>query len=186
MSGIGVGAFIDGERPKSKKALREALRDAPATVRFDATAAIGPDVGASFTGDKLPEGRRLDVTGPDPYRARDWWANVELVPGKGVRFDQKPLPAPKPSDGKPDAAGLKLSKLTHDNVAALRETLTAEELATVTLGKTYAVFGTDAAAARRMVEQAKQRATATGGARNHPAASLSAVLRKLDAVAAGN
>jgi hypothetical protein len=106
MSGIGVGAFIDGVRPASKKALREALRDAPATVRFDATAAVGPDVGTWFTGDALPEGRRLDVCGPDPYRARDWWANVELT-DRGVRFDRRPIPAAKPAvstGGKPGDA----------------------------------------------------------------------------------
>jgi hypothetical protein len=74
MSYINVGAFIDGYRPKSKKALREALRDAPETVRFDGTSSMGDQ----FDGfaDSIPEGISLTVAGPDPYTKRSWFATV--------------------------------------------------------------------------------------------------------------
>lgn len=81
MENINVGAFINNERPPSKAALKRALANDPAAVRFDATTAIGPRVGAEFTGDALPEGVRLVLVGPDPYQARNWYGNVELKNG---------------------------------------------------------------------------------------------------------
>lgn len=83
MAFINVGAYINGARPKSKKALKDALKDAPATVTFDRTSVIGPgSVGGPIKGDALPEGDILSVTGPDPYTSRKWYASVKLN-GKG-------------------------------------------------------------------------------------------------------
>lgn len=76
MDNIGVGALVNGERPPTKKALREALANAPTTVELDSTAAVGGHVGKTFRGDAIPEGVRLNVVGPDPYTARNWYANV--------------------------------------------------------------------------------------------------------------
>lgn len=76
MDNIGVGAQLSTGRPATKKALRDALTSAPETVRFDATAAVGAQVGQTFTGDAIPDGVRLNVVGPDPYTARNWYANV--------------------------------------------------------------------------------------------------------------
>lgn len=73
---INVGARIDGARPRSKKALREALRDAPETVTFDSTSPLGQQFDG--TGTQIPASVTLTVTGPDPYAARDWWASVTL------------------------------------------------------------------------------------------------------------
>lgn len=85
MAFINVGAHIDGKRPKSKKALKEALRDAPETVRFDCTAAVGPDAGRSdIMGDSIPDGATLTVAGPDPYTSRKWFASVKLSTKGGV------------------------------------------------------------------------------------------------------
>jgi hypothetical protein len=182
MSGINVGALIDGRDPKSKRELRDTLRDRPGSVEFYATAAVGEDVGRRFGGNELPEGRRLDVTGPNPYTARDWWANVELDPAKGLRFDSKKIPDAKPAeDSKPGE--VKLSGLTAMQVRALRETLTAEDLGRVTLTATSATFAVDAASALAMVEGAKARAAAQYGGTGHPVQSLHSPLRKLRALA---
>ena len=75
MAYANCGAFINGRRPASKKALKEALRDAPATVEFDGTSGMGPQCPA--TPDAIPAGLKLQVTGPDPYTKRVWYATVE-------------------------------------------------------------------------------------------------------------
>ena len=76
MTNINTGAYVNGERPKSKKALREALQDAPHTVQFDGTSPLSPDGGRNYRADEVPEGFVLTVCGPDPYTRRNWWANV--------------------------------------------------------------------------------------------------------------
>lgn len=78
MSYINVGVFINGERPPSKKALREAVKDAPETVTFDQTA-LGPfrtTQGTYLTPAQIQDGETLTVAGPDPYRNRKWYASV--------------------------------------------------------------------------------------------------------------
>lgn len=76
MDNIGVGAWVNGERPRTKKALRDALTKAPATVLLESTAAVGAHIGKTFQGGEVPDGVRLNVAGPDPYSARNWFANV--------------------------------------------------------------------------------------------------------------
>lgn len=86
MAYINVGAYIDGKRPKSKTALKTALKDAPETVRFDCTAAVGPDAGRSdIMGNDLPAGDTLTVCGPDPYTKRSWYASVSLNSKGGIK-----------------------------------------------------------------------------------------------------
>lgn len=84
MSYINVGVFINGERPPSKKALREALKDAPETVVFDQTALIRNEFsGVYITLDLVPTDTTLTVVGPDPYRNRRWYASVTRDPDTG-------------------------------------------------------------------------------------------------------
>lgn len=85
MAYINVGATVDGERPKTKTALRRALRERPDAVLFDETSELGASANGSgyIRGDELPTGHRLQVCGPDPYEARKWHATVELVDGVG-------------------------------------------------------------------------------------------------------
>lgn len=77
MSYINVGAYVNGIRPKTKKALREALKADPTAVEFDSTTAIGPHVGGRFSVEHtVATGDVLQVCGPDPYRARNWYASI--------------------------------------------------------------------------------------------------------------
>jgi hypothetical protein len=73
---VNVGAFIDGRRAPSKKALKIALADAPERVHFDTTSALGPS--AEYTGLTVPEGVSLQVVGPDPYADRRFYATVKI------------------------------------------------------------------------------------------------------------
>lgn len=72
---IGVGAFIDGERALTKKALREALAANPVSVEFDATSAFhtGP---SRYRAAELTSAVTLSVCGPDPRVDRRWFATV--------------------------------------------------------------------------------------------------------------
>lgn len=74
MAYINVGAKINGERPKTKKALREAMKAHPETVLFDRTAAF--DGQGTIRGDELPRDT-LQVVGPDPYAKRTWYASIK-------------------------------------------------------------------------------------------------------------
>jgi hypothetical protein len=74
MAYVNTGSFIQGSRPRSKKALREAVANDPQSVFFDGTSFLGPQ----FDGrpSDIPEGVTLTVTGPDPYTLRRWYASV--------------------------------------------------------------------------------------------------------------
>lgn len=82
MTFINVGAYVGGSRPKSKKALKEALAAGPKViaVEFERTSELGPALPRNVY--ELPPGTKLQVTGPDPYTSRKWYATVELVNGK--------------------------------------------------------------------------------------------------------
>jgi len=76
---VNVGALVDGVRPKTKKALKEAVLSNLDKVRFDPTGAFDPK--DPIDPDELTQGVTLVVTGPDPYTARKWYANVVRVNG---------------------------------------------------------------------------------------------------------
>jgi hypothetical protein len=93
MTYINVGAFVNGDRPRTKKALREALRDNPDTVLFDQTSMFAPgqpgDMGRYLpvTGDsRIPPGVTLSVVGPDPHRERRWYASVTVAADGRIRI----------------------------------------------------------------------------------------------------
>jgi hypothetical protein len=75
MAYINVGAYVGMQRPKTKKALREAMRDDPHNVIFEQTSLFTNEFPRSFTGNDLPAAT-LVVAGPDPERKRSWFANV--------------------------------------------------------------------------------------------------------------
>lgn len=79
---VNVGAKDrDGRRFRTKRALREALDFAPSEVLFDCTEHHTSAL-PMYCADSIPTGVRLVVVGPDPYRKRDWYANVVQHGGK--------------------------------------------------------------------------------------------------------
>ena len=65
-------AFVDGRKPPTKKALREAVAAQPHVVTFMDTSAFA-NRGTIGIDDLTP----ADViVGPDVYTARNWYANV--------------------------------------------------------------------------------------------------------------
>jgi len=73
---VNVGAYVSSKRPASKKALKEAVKNAPDTVVFDATSMY--DTRSSYSPTDIPNGTTLSVTGPDPFTNRKWYASVKL------------------------------------------------------------------------------------------------------------
>lgn len=79
MSYINTGATVNGRRPASKAQLKRAVAADPGTVRFDTTGTAGPRAGDTITCDAADIGAHsLSVTGPDPYRNRQWYATVRV------------------------------------------------------------------------------------------------------------
>lgn len=70
------GIFVDGNRPKSKKAIKEAVADDPNRVTIERTA-LGRE---GYV--KLPDASDDDIgplnpfVGPDPYRSRKWYGQI--------------------------------------------------------------------------------------------------------------
>lgn len=77
---INVGAFINGERAVSKKAVREALESDPDSVEFDCTELLTAFRGAVFSPEEIQPDWRLTVVGPDPYTRRNFYGTVSRSP----------------------------------------------------------------------------------------------------------
>jgi hypothetical protein len=80
MSYINVGAvyLATGARVPTKKELKRILADAPDSVGFDSTEFLTATTGQTFSSANLPPaGAKLQITGPDPYESRRWYATVE-------------------------------------------------------------------------------------------------------------
>jgi len=75
------GAFINGSRPKTKKALREAVEaianggDDYAVV-MEATSLFGNEYDGSLA--NAPRSTKFAVVGPDPHTSRKWYATVSF------------------------------------------------------------------------------------------------------------
>ena len=66
------GVFVNGSRPKSKKAVREAVQ-AGEYVTLEATSVFGNEYGGSVT--NAPDGVYYFV-GPDPHTSRKFYGQV--------------------------------------------------------------------------------------------------------------
>lgn len=66
----------------TKKALKQAVADNPASVQLYGTSPLGPQF--SGTAAECPQEHKLTVVGPDPYSKRDWYATIEWKNGKVV------------------------------------------------------------------------------------------------------
>jgi hypothetical protein len=79
------GIFINGRRPASKKAVREAIAADQNAVRIEATSMFGNEregsiadlIAAGFVG-------RIDFVGPCPFTSRKFYGNLHFSPGKVV------------------------------------------------------------------------------------------------------
>ena len=67
------GVFVDGKRPKSKKAVREATADNPRRVHLEATSIFGNEYDGSLADAPLGE---YFIVGPDPARARNFFGHI--------------------------------------------------------------------------------------------------------------
>jgi hypothetical protein len=90
---VNVGCYINNVRPKSKKAIKEALKEIAEgtrgtdSVKFDVTQAFGPDAGKVLYAyvvengaypDGLSKGVSYQVCGPDPYTNRKFYGTVKV------------------------------------------------------------------------------------------------------------
>ena len=71
------GADFPG--PKTKTALKKAIKDEPGTVGLYNTSMFGGYTGPAS---ELPEGSSFNVVGPDPERSRIWYATVKMNKGR--------------------------------------------------------------------------------------------------------
>ena len=72
------GIWVNGLRPKSKKAIKDALA-AGDEVSLEATSMFGNEYDGPVQ--QAPDGTYYFV-GPDPYRARNFYGNVIVKAGK--------------------------------------------------------------------------------------------------------
>lgn len=73
------GIWINGERPKSKKAVKEAIAEDPSRVRLEATSLMGNEYDGPVSG--APAGTH-DFVGPDPYTKRNFYGNIIVTESK--------------------------------------------------------------------------------------------------------
>jgi hypothetical protein len=76
------GIFVMGVRPKSKKAVKEAIAHNPTNVRIEATSVFGNEYDGTVA--DLPEGSKVYFVGPDPYTKRNFYGSIERSGGKVV------------------------------------------------------------------------------------------------------
>jgi hypothetical protein len=80
---INCGVKINGQDPKSKKAIKEAMATAPETVEFYATSKFQ---GFWARGDNLVlDGAKLGIVGPCPFTKRNFYGTVEMGT-KGIKI----------------------------------------------------------------------------------------------------
>jgi hypothetical protein len=75
------GLFIDGERPKSKKAVKEAIAAGVATVRVEATSWFGNEYDGNLA--YAPDGA-IAFVGPDPFTKRNFYGTIVVSNGKAT------------------------------------------------------------------------------------------------------
>lgn len=73
------GIYVNYERPKSKKAVKEAVAADPASVRIEATSVFGNEYDGPVS--TAPDGRYAFV-GPDPYSKRNFYGTITVTDGK--------------------------------------------------------------------------------------------------------
>lgn len=68
------GIFVRYERPKSKKAVKEAVAADPHNVVIEATSLFGNEYGGPVS--EMPDHTRITFVGPDPYTSRKFYGTI--------------------------------------------------------------------------------------------------------------
>ena len=68
------GVFIKNDRPKSKKAIKEAIAANAASVSLEATSIWGNEWDGPVT--EMPEDKPVYFVGPDPHRKRNFYGSI--------------------------------------------------------------------------------------------------------------
>jgi hypothetical protein len=68
------GLFINMRRPKSKKEVKEAVKENPLAVEVECTSMFG---GYSGPVSEMPDGTTITFVGPDPYSKRNFYGNIK-------------------------------------------------------------------------------------------------------------
>lgn len=76
------GIFINGKRPPSKKAVKEAIAVNPASVRLEATSFFGNEYDGPVT--EMPLNKMVAFVGPDPATKRNFFGNITRTE-KGIK-----------------------------------------------------------------------------------------------------
>jgi hypothetical protein len=80
------GIYVDYERPKSKKAVKEAIADDPARVYIEATSLFGNEYNGPLPGLKDFNGdRTVSFVGPDPYTKRNFYGTITVSANGSVK-----------------------------------------------------------------------------------------------------
>ena len=74
---MSLGIWVDYARPKSKKAVKEAVA-AGGNVILEGTSMFGGDYSGAVS--EAPDGR-YDFVGPDPYTARNYYGSITVKNG---------------------------------------------------------------------------------------------------------
>lgn len=69
------GIFVNGQRPKSKKAVKEAIAENPASVRLEATSIFGNEYDGRVC--DAPSGTYTFV-GPNPNTDRRFYGTIKI------------------------------------------------------------------------------------------------------------
>lgn len=68
------GVFVDGRRPASKKAIKEALAADPSRVELEGTSMFGNEYSGPVL--SMPESTTAYFVGPDPYTSRKFYGQI--------------------------------------------------------------------------------------------------------------
>jgi hypothetical protein len=77
------GVYVNGKRPKSKEAIKEAVARDPASVRLEATALMGHEYDGPAA--DMPIGRQIAFVGPCPYTRRRFYGSIFRRPDGTLR-----------------------------------------------------------------------------------------------------
>lgn len=66
------GVYINYERPKTKKELKAAVKEGR-KIQLENVSLFGDGY---YDVEDIPEGESIALVGPDPYRARNWFATL--------------------------------------------------------------------------------------------------------------